>query len=152
MLSRPKDQEPKSEALRDRVSKGVDVTKSLWCPIVKADDEKRLVTGVVLQPEVTDAQGDVISEDVIEEAAHNFVADYNRSTQLGVQHKGFPPGIQLVESWIAPVDMNLGKPVKKGTWLMTVHVTNDDIWGKVKAGLIRGFSIGGLAKVKRLQD
>lgn len=126
--------------------------KNILCPIVKADNEERLVTGIVLIPETTDAQGDIYSSDVIKDAAHNFLALYNKKTQLGLQHEIFgTEGIELVESWIAPVDMTVnGRDIKAGTWMMTVRVKNDVVWNKIKAGLIRGFSIGGMAKVQRL--
>jgi hypothetical protein len=115
------------------------------------DEEKRLITGIVLQPEVVDAQGDIISSDVIRKAAHQFLSDYNSRTKMGLQHKEFPNGIHLVESWVTDEDSKRGdRIVKAGTWLIKVWVEHDGIWGKVKAGGIRGFSIGGMAKVKQL--
>lgn len=124
---------------------------TMWCPIIKAD-EKRLVTGIVLQPEVVDAQGDIIGAEVISSAAHNFLAYYNKKTQLGLQHEVFKvPGIELVESWVAPVDMKLnGRDILAGTWMMTVRVMNDEVWNRVKSGSLTGFSIGGVAKVRKL--
>ena len=151
MLSRPAEQEPKSESLRETLAKGIDVAKAIWCPILKVDADRRLVSGIVLQPEVVDAQGDIISPEVIEQAAHDFLAEYNRRTQLGLQHRMFDVPLQLVESYVTPVAFSLGgKKVKQGTWIMTVKVWHDATWAKVKEGNIRGFSIGGVAKVKRL--
>lgn len=127
------------------------------CEIVKS--EQRLVTGIVLQPEAVDAQGDIIGEQAIADAAHAFVANYNNRTKIGVQHtvpagsapEMFPKGVHLVESYVCPVDLILnGRHVKKGTWIMTVFVEDDVIWERVKAGKIRGLSIGGIAKVQRL--
>lgn len=113
--------------------------------ILKA--EKRLVTGIVLQPEVVDAQNDVISEQEIEQAAHQFLARFNESTKMGLMHKVFGNvGIDLVESWVAPVPLEIGsKRVKKGTWIMTVKVVDDELWKMVKSGKLTGFSIGGVA-------
>lgn len=120
---------------------------------VEKSAEKRLVTGIVLQPEVTDAQGDIISEDAITQAAHKFLANYNRATELGIQHKDFPPGISLVESWVAPSPLMIGgRHIKKGTWIMTVKVSNDEIWSQVKSGALSGFSIRGTAKVQPLKN
>jgi len=128
---------------------------TITCPIVKADDdEKRLVTGVVLQPDVEDAHGDTVTADVIEGAAHAFVAKYNEATKLGVQHKLFGfPDIHLAESYLAPDDMVIGgQPVLKGTWVMTVKVLNDDIWDGIKDGSLTGFSIGAIATVPAVLD
>lgn len=127
--------------------------------VSKADADERRVTGVVLQPEVVDAQGDIYSAQVIKDAAHAFLAQYNERNKLGVQHSVkagspvsmFPKGLYLVESYVTPVEMVInGKVVKKGSWLMTVFVEDDEIWAKVKSGGIRGFSIGGVAKVQKL--
>lgn len=128
------------------------VSKSFWMPIIKADDEERLATGIVLQPEVVDAQGDVIGADVIKQTAHNFLALYNKKTQLGLQHELMrPEGVELVESWVSPVDMIMNtRTILAGTWMMTVRVRNDALWAKIKTGALTGFSIGGVAKVQRL--
>lgn len=124
----------------------------VWtCPIVKADDDEQLVTGIVLQPEVVDAQKDVYDEGVVKAAAHDFLRNYNAGSVIGFMHKDMNRALELVESWIAPVDMKLGdSKIKKGTWLMTVHISEEGIWKSVKEGKIAGFSIGGLAKVQRL--
>jgi 2'-5' RNA ligase len=129
-----------------------EVAKSFWAPIVKADNDQRLATGIVLQPEVVDVQGDVYSAEVIQAAAHNFLAKYNKATQLGLQHTLMKPdGVELVECWVAPVDMVInGRDIIKGTWMMTVRVMDDELWGRIKAGSLGGFSIGGVAKVQRL--
>jgi len=118
-------------------------------PIAKVDGEKRLVTGVVMEPDEVDSQGDTTDPDAIERAGHNFLAKYNRETQLGLLHKMFGEiGVELVESWITPEVMTIGnQKVKKGSWLMTVRVKDDVLWRKIKNGEITGFSIGGLAAV-----
>jgi hypothetical protein len=118
-------------------------------PICKVDDSKRLVVGVVLEPDLVDAQNDTIPADVIETAAHDYLANYNKATELGIQHDTFGDiGVELVESYIAPVDFEInGVTIKKGTWVMVVHVSSDDVWLKVLSGEITGFSIGGTATV-----
>jgi len=128
--------------------------------IKKARDgrEKRLVTGVVLEPDEVDAQEDWEREETIERAAHGFLKDYNKpasddGTQLGLMHRAFGDiGLELVESYVAPADLQLGgkskdKKVKRGSWVMTVHVVDDTRWKEVKAGKLTGFSVGGVATV-----
>ena len=116
--------------------------------------ERRLVTGIVLEPGVVDAQNDIEKAEVIERAAHQFLANYNRpptdgGTTLGLMHKQFQDvGVELVESSIAPADYYLGgttnaKKVKKGSWVVTVHVSSDKTWSDVKDGRLTGFSVGG---------
>lgn len=130
-----------------RVKKRIDVAI-----VVKADEEQT-VSGIVLQPEVVDAQGDIMSADVIKAAAYDFLASFNMTTKLGLQHAQFPKGkLALVESYVAPNGIVLGaKTVKQGSWIMTVKVLDADLWKKVKDGKIKGFSIGGKAKVVPLK-
>jgi hypothetical protein len=125
------------------------VEKRFEVEILKASDEEQTVTGIVLQPEVVDAQGDIMSADVIKAAAYGFLMNFNKSTKLGLQHSTFPKGkLALVESYVAPNGIVLGaKTVRQGTWIMTVKVLDGEIWKKVKDGKIAGFSIGGRAKV-----
>jgi site-specific DNA-adenine methylase len=112
--------------------------------------EKRLVTGIALEPNETDAQGDWIKAEAIEKTAHDFLRNYNKTTGMGLMHKAFGDiGIELVESSIAPFDYKVGvKPVKKGSWVVTVHVSSDKRWEEVKNGTLTGFSVGGLATVE----
>lgn len=129
---------------------------SVFIPIAKAIEEEQTVSGVVLKPETTDAQGDIYSADVIREAAFKFLANYNKDTKLGHQHKDFKnwrARFALVESYVAPHDFVLGDTiVTTGSWVMTVKVLDSKIWEMVKAGKITGFSIGGKARVQKLVD
>ncbi len=129
---------------------------SVFIPIAKAIEEEQTVSGVVLKPETTDAQGDIYSADVIREAAFKFLANYNKDTKLGHQHKDFKnwrDRFALVESYVAPHDFVLGDTiVTTGSWVMTVKVLDSKIWEMVKAGKITGFSIGGKARVQKLVD
>lgn len=114
--------------------------------IAKADstDEERFVYGVVLEPDGVDAQNDTVSPEEIRKAAHEFMATFKN---IGLQHQTFINGrAQILESYIAPVDFELGgEAVKKGTWMFGVRVIDEQIWKAVKSGSITGFSIGGSA-------
>lgn len=105
-----------------------------------ADEEKHLVTGIVLEPDTIDAHNDTVSAEEIEKAAFEYM---RKSRVIGEQHKKKGEA-EIVESYIAPVDFNLGgQKVKKGSWVMTVKVLSDKLWKAVKAGEFTGFSIGG---------
>lgn len=112
--------------------------------IVKRDDEQHLVTGVVLQPDMPDAQDDVMTAAEIEKAAHAYM---KQGAQVRVQHgDGTTAGYaDVVESWTAPQDIKFGEEiVKAGAWLMTMHVPDDNVWAQVKAGDFTGFSPRGI--------
>lgn len=115
---------------------------------VKKDEatvERRLVYGIVLEPETTDSQGDIYSAAEIEHAAHRFMADYQN---VGHMHRALVnDGAEVVESYIAPSDLTIGdQPVKAGTWILVIHVTSDTLWEQVKTGELTGLSIGGYAE------
>jgi len=159
-IERPEDQELASKALAE-VAETVEVIKTFYCPIVKAEvrspgngkPPERVVTGVVLQPETVDAQGDIYSAEVVKEAAYRYLADYNHRTRTGYMHKEFGRDLDLVESWVTREEAKFGsQQVKKGSWMMSQRVNDDAAWEKVKAGEINGFSIGGVARAQRLRD
>lgn len=111
----------------------------------------RLITGVVLEPEVADAQDDIYSEDEIRKTAHLWMIDFQN---LGLQHKAtVNHQVSPVESWIAPQDLKIeGEKVTKGTWLLTVKVFDDDMWDSIKKGELTGFSIEGWARKTPVQS
>jgi DNA adenine methylase len=54
--------------------------------------------------------------------------------------------VKIVESYLALDALKVGdQEVKKGTWLLGMHVLDDDLWQAVKTGELTGLSIGGSA-------
>ena len=39
-----------------------------------------------------------------------------------------------------------------GTWMLTSYIENDDVWAKIKAGEVKGYSIEGVYTDKLLQQ
>ena len=101
--------------------------------------------GVVLEPEVIDAQGDIYSADEVRQAAHRFMEEFGG---LGLMHRMRVNGeVKVLESYLAPVDFTVGEAtVRKGTWLLAVRILSDALWADVKEGKLTGFSIGGSAR------
>ncbi len=130
------------EALLARTGVG----KSDVVSFVKADAQRQVVHGVVLQPDELDTQDDKITEDEIEKSAHRFL---QHARHVGLQHNGVTHRAAVVESFCAPQDLTYpgidGTPqqVKKGSWVMAIHVPDPDLWADVQAGKYTGFSPGG---------
>lgn len=126
---------------------GGEKTEKSWNAILKAmDGEKRLAYGVVLKPDVVDAQGDIMTQDDIEKAAHDF---FINSRIMDLQHTEDLPSDRAVpvESYIAPQDMVVGgNKIAKGSWVMVTHVPDEAIWTQIKKGRIMAYSIRGLGK------
>ncbi|MDO7908436.1 XkdF-like putative serine protease domain-containing protein [Paenibacillus sp. JX-17] len=120
--------------------------------IAKIDDDKRIVKGVVYQPNVADAHDDQMDEGEIEKAAHLFMENqhtYNIDKQHDLDaDKGF-----VIESYIAPADMQLGEQtIAKGSWVAAVKVTDDQTWEDIKKGEITGFSMWGVGKREEIEE
>lgn len=112
-------------------------------PLLKTSEE-RYVFGIVLEPERVDAQQDIYSAAEVRDAAHRFMEEYRN---LGLMHREIlGEQVKILESYLAPADFEAdGTRIKKGTWLLAVRVTDDDLWRQIKAGELTGFSIGGSA-------
>lgn len=107
--------------------------------------DERYVLGIVLEPEVVDAQGDIYSADEIRQAAHKFMEGFGG---IGLMHRyRVDGGVTILESYLTPSDLDLGdNHIRKGTWMLAVRVLDDDIWRQVREGELTGFSIGGTAR------
>lgn len=110
--------------------------------ILKADADSHFVTGIVYEPMVEDSQGNYMTEEEITKAAYWFAKNGN---QVDLQHCFEQcDGVTVVESYVAKCDMEIeGEDIKKGTWIMTMEVSNADVWGAIQKGDITGFSMGG---------
>lgn len=113
--------------------------------ILKADVETHYITGIVYEPMVEDAHGNYMTEEEIKKAANWFMKN---GGAVDIQHSFEPvDGICVVENYVAPCDMEIGgEPVVKGTWIMTVEVTNGEVWDAVQKGELTGLSMGGIGK------
>lgn len=119
------------------------VTKAVNTDLMQA-------TFVVMVPDEVDLHGDITSVEDVRKACHNFNKFCRKSSLF---HLVETDTFDIAESWISPVDFSLGgKFVKKGTWLCTVQVHDDDLWQLIKKGDICSVSIGAMAKVQKIED
>lgn len=115
-------------------------------PVSKVDDDKRLVFGWVTLSEVNgetvvDKQGDVITESAMEDMAHKYVLTCRTA---GEMHEKVGIG-KLVESIVFTKEKQkaLGIDLGKSGWWCGFHVTDKEVWKKVKDGTYSAFSIHG---------
>ena len=120
------------------------------------DEDKRTLIGAALIPdkniprydELSDEEYDVFfSQDTVKLASELFLKT-NRTNEHTFEHQEKVDGVSVVESWIVDdPDMDkskhYGMSMPVGTWMVRVHVGNDEMWEQVKEGSIRGFSIEG---------
>ena len=116
---------------------------STYGRILKMDSDSHFVTGIVYEPMVEDTQGNYMTEEEITKAAYWFAKNGN---QVDLQHCFQKcDGAAVVESYVAKCDMEIeGENIKKGTWLMTMEISDNDVWESIQKGDITGFSMGGM--------
>lgn len=126
-----------------------DFNKEIKLFINKEDEEQQLVYGVVYEPDVEDSHGDYMTATEIEKAAHGFMKD---ARNIDKQHD-FESGVgEVVESYIAPADFELGdERISKGSWVL-VTKASDEIWEEIKKGEITGYSMAGTAETIEKQN
>ena len=122
---------------------GGKATFTTYGRIVKTDAENHYVTGIVYEPMEEDSHGNFMTEEEITKAAYWFAKNGDK---VDLQHSFEPlDGATVVENWIAKADFDIdGEKIRKGTWLMTVEVTDAGVWAGIEKGDITGFSMGGL--------
>lgn len=115
------------------------------------DEEKRLVYAIVLEPGVPDGEGDIFSAELIEKLAHEYAASFR---QFQNWHSGQKFEAELVENEIAKTDYEWqGQKIKKGSWVVCIHILSDWMWRLVKSGIYLGISVGGgYVHVERVQN
>jgi hypothetical protein len=120
---------------------------SLFATLLKVDEEQRIVEGIAstdaldMQPGIWQDelyQGDSITPEAIEAA----LPDYMRWANVREMHQPSAVGITLMAKVLdTPLKVE-GKLIKNALFVR-VKVVDDDAWKKVKAGVYKGFSIGG---------
>ena len=120
------------------------------------DTEKRILMGAALVPKKQIYRRDEKSEDeyyiyfsskTIRRASQLFLKNSNQNNAT-IEHEEDLTGMSVVESWIVEDKEKdksalYGFDVPVGTWMIAMKVENNDVWEKVKAGEIKGFSIEG---------
>lgn len=107
---------------------------------------EQIVSGVVYEPDVIDADGDWTSVDEIEKAMMSYMENYQ---EVRFQHGQKVVNAAVVECFIVRESFREGgQLVRKGSWYQTVKVRDKALWSKIEKGEITGFSMGGLAEVE----
>jgi len=118
--------------------------------ITKIDEDKRLVyawASVVTKDgePVADLQGDMITVDELEKAAHQFMLDSREAGDMHIQTTGVG---KVVGSMVFTKQLqeSLGIDLGLEGWLVTMHIQDEGVWKRVKDGELTMLSIGGRGK------
>ena len=124
--------------------------KKTTIPIIKqANEELKQATFLVLAPDEVDLHGDIYDANEVRKACHNFNTHCRKANLL---HLFDTETFSIAESYIAPVEMQMGETIiKAGSWVSVLQFHNEDIWKDVKDENFTGVSIGGTATVIDLE-
>lgn len=125
-------------------------------------DDKHIVIGAVLIPDMPiyrNQDGEEFylqfSSATIEKLAHDFLR-MGRNFNFSYQHEKDVDGVSVIESWIVN-DPKMDKcsiygiDVPSGTWMMAAKVDNEEMWGKIKNGEAKGFSIEAIVNLDEIK-
>lgn len=121
-----------------------------------ANEEKRVVTGPLMIPEIPifrrDDKGEfyvVFGKDTIYQIAQKFMKEL-RNDKVNQMHQPDQKvqGVYMFESFIINSERGINTPkgfehLPDGTWFGSYKVDNEDIWQQVKSGTFNGFSVEG---------
>lgn len=120
--------------------------------ITKKDEEKQYAFGwakialTVDGEQLVDRQEDLIDSEELEETAYKFVEFYR---EAGEMHERGGAGV-LIESIVFTAEKMRAMGIPEGTlpegWWIGFHITDKDVWEKVKDGTYSMFSIEGRAR------
>lgn len=119
--------------------------------VMKSDDDRHLVFGwasVAIRVDggqIVDYQDDAIDPEDLETAAYNYVADFGTA---GEMHQRGGVG-RVIESMMFTKEKATALGIPEGIlpqgWWIGFHITDDEVWEKIKSGEYSMFSIEGTA-------
>lgn len=126
--------------------------------IVKSDGDKHQVFGWanvsvrVDGEQIVDWQQDMIDMDELEQAAYGYVAEFGTS---GEMHRRGGVG-RVIESIVFTKQKAAALGIPEGIlpegWWVGFHITDDEVWEKIKSGEYSMFSIEGTGTREPVQE
>ncbi|MBU1741314.1 MAG: hypothetical protein KKC37_07190, partial [Proteobacteria bacterium] len=129
----------KGEA-RTKVPVLADLTKAV---IRKGDEAKQLFFCPVYLPDTPDTHGAWASAEVIEKAAHSFLAK-GLQGNVDVIHDYEVKDCVVVESFITKGVDPMFPDLPEGSWVVGIKVNDLEIWNQIAKGELNSVSMGGV--------
>ncbi|SIS76592.1 XkdF-like putative serine protease domain-containing protein [Insolitispirillum peregrinum] len=115
--------------------------------IIKSDDERQMVYGIVYAPDDPDAHEDWASADTIRKAAYSFMRA-GSAPNVDKEHSFSPlPGAYVAESWLIRKNDPLFPDEAEGAWAVGIRVESPEDWAAVKSGEVAGLSLAGIGRM-----
>lgn len=128
-----------------------------------SSDEKMILTGAVLIPEQRIYRRDgndeyyvYFSKDTIRTLSEQFLRNFKNGA-FTIEHGDITNDAIITESWIVEDSEKdkssaLGLNLSAGTWVISVKISNTELWNRIKSGDFQGFSVAGLFASKTPED
>ncbi len=116
-------------------------------PIIGKSKKQRIAYAAVLVPGELDSDGESVTKEKIETAAHEWMRSYrNVDLQHSLNNVAVP-----VESYIIPEDRTVKAFDKEiilpaGTWILASKVLDDSTWKSIEKGELTGYSVMGIKR------
>lgn len=124
--------------------------------VALASEEKRLIFGVVMRANWPIYRRDaergeyytMFSADTIRAMAEKYLAE-NRQNRVNLMHAGEEVrGVSMVQLFIKDSAKGIApqgfEDIEDGSLFAMFRVENDEVWGWIKEGILRGFSLEGI--------
>lgn len=126
------------------------------------DEEKHIITGVVMRADFPIYRYDVnygeyyifYSADTIKVMAEKMMND-NTFNSINIMHDDdkYVNGVNIVELFIKDKTKGIDpvgfEEIEEGSLFATYKVNNDQIWGEIKSGEFKGFSLQGIFSIEQ---
>ena len=104
---------------------------------VQLNTTRRLLYGVVFEPNRMTSHGHYIDQDELVNMAHTFMQTQDVNKVVDIHHLKMPVGASVVESFIARKN---DPDFPAGAWVLGIKIHDNDLWQRVLDGEIKAFS------------
>jgi hypothetical protein len=124
------------------------------------DEDQRIVSGPLMIADLPmyrrDEEGEyyvMFTGEQIKKIVQRFFKK-GYQAKVNIEHKKPAEGVYMFESYIIDRKRGVNPPtgfedVANGSWFGSFKVENDKLWGEVKAGTFKGFSVEGLFRYEK---
>lgn len=114
--------------------------------VVKVEKKKQIVYGEVYAPGIPDTDGEFMVAETIEKMAHEFMRNM-RLNQVDTNHNNeVVERACVIESFVARENDPDFIP---GSWVVGVHIPDEQVWDMIEKQEINGFSLEALVKKRK---
>ncbi len=113
--------------------------------VMKTDNEKGILYGIVYAPDQEDSQGDIANAAEIEKAAYSFMKSLNLRN-VDREHDFENRDAYVAESWLVRKSDPIFPDEPEGAWAVAIKLESEELIKAAKDGDINGLSMAGTAK------